>query len=421
MHTDTTCAPPAPFTVSDARRVFLGKIVHTNYGTGPYMVTNVSEPCDCGEYLESLENSEAKSEPHVHLICRAPGDKQDSHLGGYRLDGTSVWNADTITVSDPPSTSDAFADEVLADDQPPPVLHRTSIRVGEKYYPARISEALSTMPDWRGEPEYDRLLASAGRDQKFLQPVLGKLVITGSKAMPVEVFEIEDGRHRFWAAEEARLGCIDGKVTEMPVAELMLRSLLERRHLEKGARAYLAWPVIEPFVSANKETRKSNLKRGKEKGEALRKSTNGFSETATLSDLPETQLSEAEAKKLGELAESYGISRTLLDQARRVHDIFARRKDLKAECEPQILAGELGLGACIAGVAGKEATEGKERKDTPPADLLRRSFRDLRIRFAPDRWNIIPDTDRHAVAGELVETVLDLPEDVRARLKTALA
>ncbi len=320
--------------------------------------------------------------------------------------------------------------ESEADDEPAPAAaHKVSIKVGDKYYPARISEALTAMPDWRTEPEYGRLVASAGRDQKFQQPVLGKLVVAGSKAMPVQYFEIEDGRHRFWAAEENQLAFIEGKLTEMPVAELMLRSLLERRHLEKGARAYLAWPVIQPFVTTNKEARKErhieNLKKAaaarKKKGEAHCNPENGISVEETLSDIAESELPEAEAKRFKELADSYGIGHTLLDQARRVHEIFARRKDLKLENEPLILAGELGLGACIAGVAGKEATEGKERKDTPPADLLRRSFRDLRIRFAPDRWNAIPDTDRPAVAGELVETVLDLPEDVRTRLKLALA
>jgi hypothetical protein len=320
----------------------------------------------------------------------------------------------------------AAADSFLADNPegtPPPP--RVLIKVGDSYYPARLSEGYALIGDWRETPEFDRLVGSAIRDGKFQQAVLGRLVkdeVTG-----FEVFEIEDGRHRFWAAQAGSLHHIEGAITAMPFNELAVRSLCERLHMPKGARAYLVWPLLAPQIEANKAARKARgievlkqVNAKKRKGEATESGLNQLSVPETLSDILEGEISEADEKSLVKLAAEYGIERTLLDQARRVHEIFARRKDLKAENEPLILAGDLGMGAFLAGCAGKEATAGKERKDAPPATLLARSFKDLSIRFAPDRWNAIPEPERPVVAGQFVETVLALPEDVRTRLKLAL-
>lgn len=93
-----------------------GAIVRTNYGTGPYEITEVQGPCICPEYIASLDATYEKpappSHPHYHFICkelnypknRRPCDNE-FYLGGYRLDGTSVWDRDRLII-------EGFASEV---------------------------------------------------------------------------------------------------------------------------------------------------------------------------------------------------------------------------------------------------------------------------------------------------------------------
>lgn len=405
----------APFTLAEAEARYLSKTIRTSYGTGPYTVTAVEGPCNCPPMDFSGSASGEPSDWHVHLTCRQHGDKQDSFLNGYRLDGTNVASDDTI--------AEEPADSFLADnpDGPTPPA-RVLVKVGDDYYPARLSPGYELIGDWRQSPEFDRLVSSAIRDGRFQQRVLGKLVKNPDTGF--DEFELEDGRHRLWAAEIAGLHSIEGDLTVMPFHELAVRSLCERNHLTKGARAYTVWPLLATHVEANKEARKARLIPGarqkKEKGEPLETALSAVSREMTVEELAEREFPEAETKALEKLAADYGIGDTLLKQARRVHEIFARRKDLKAENESRILKGELGLGAFLAGMAGKEATEGKERAKTSAADLLRRSFRDLTIRFAPERWTEIPEPERPTVAGELIETILTMPADVQAKLKLAL-
>lgn len=90
-------ADAAPFDEGHAKAAYLGKVVTTNYGTGPYVVTDVSGPCQCSETGEGKH-----TEWHVHLTCRdkepQKGKGMLSFLAGYRLDGTSVWNSDRLLV-----------------------------------------------------------------------------------------------------------------------------------------------------------------------------------------------------------------------------------------------------------------------------------------------------------------------------------
>lgn len=91
-----TAAPLSPLAV--------GALVRTSYGTGPYVVTRVSGPCTCPEYVRSLDGDQTPSEPHYHLECRdaaAPSrrrgsDSGPSYLNGYRPDGSNVWRRDRL-------------------------------------------------------------------------------------------------------------------------------------------------------------------------------------------------------------------------------------------------------------------------------------------------------------------------------------
>lgn len=438
----------------------IGSIVRTSYGTGPYEITGVTGPCECPEVWENLRENKTPSEPHYHLECRdfpaRKGIASPSYLAGYRADGTNVWTEDVLIFLSPetanltmqnmeppqetggnaipPEWSEAFPEspgQAVGSTVPTEsggkavARHPVLVKVGQDYYPAQLSPGYEQLADWRDAPEFGRLVSSALRDGRFQQSVLGKLV-KGPNGHPV--FEIHDGRHRWWAAERAELPHIAGEITEMAFSELAVRSLCERLHLPAGARAYLVWPLLEDQVDANKQARKrrhaENLKAinaRKRKGEATESALSALSVDGTLLDLAEGEIPEAVENSLVALAQMYGISKTLLVQARRVHEIFDRRHDLRVEHEPAILAGDLGMGAFLAGLAGREATAGKERKDAPPHQLLLRSFRDLKIRWAEDRWAKVAAEERAAVANEFIETLLALPEDVRSRARLALA
>ncbi len=107
-----------PFTQADAERVYLGKLIRTSYESGPYIVVAVDAACDCPDYLDEIDGPDSNpeigypapdppaSEAHVHLVCHKPdhrkkGTKENEYyLGGYRLDGTSVWSNDRIIFLD---------------------------------------------------------------------------------------------------------------------------------------------------------------------------------------------------------------------------------------------------------------------------------------------------------------------------------
>lgn len=102
-----------PFTLADAERVYLGKIVTSHFPyngkkitTGPYVVVGVSGPCCCPEYLDSI-NARGWTDPnkpdfpkrtdwHVHLTCRnadtlgKPRKGNESYLNQIKLDGTGL-------------------------------------------------------------------------------------------------------------------------------------------------------------------------------------------------------------------------------------------------------------------------------------------------------------------------------------------
>lgn len=77
--------------------IIIGSVVRTSYGTGPYVIREIHGPCECPEYLRSLDGDDTPSEPHFHLTCERVDDvKGDYWLNGYRPDGTSVWTSDRL-------------------------------------------------------------------------------------------------------------------------------------------------------------------------------------------------------------------------------------------------------------------------------------------------------------------------------------
>lgn len=200
-------------------------------------------------------------------------------------------------------------------------------------------------------------------------------------------YVVADGRNRYRAAMRCGALEVEAKeIEESEVADVILHTLLDRRHLTKGALAYISYPVVVNRAMPNGGNRKAQS----------------------------TQSTVVE-----ELANQLGFSRDLFFQARQVWEKFAKRPDLRERFEPLIVAGEMGLGACLAGIAGMEATVGKERKDRPVDQLILAGFKEIKTRFA--KWDTLPEPARAKVLDSFTETLFELPDDVQSGLFKALA
>lgn len=80
-----------------------GMVVKTNYGTGPYRLTEVIRGCTCPAYLDEIEMDDPpSSSPHLHLICQRLGAhprESPCYLNGYDEETLkSIWNEDYLIV-----------------------------------------------------------------------------------------------------------------------------------------------------------------------------------------------------------------------------------------------------------------------------------------------------------------------------------
>jgi hypothetical protein len=65
----------------------IGQIIKTNYGTGPYRITEITRGCTCTHVLDAIEGKEAPLPPHLHLTLRGCGgdhnEGSEFYLGYY--------------------------------------------------------------------------------------------------------------------------------------------------------------------------------------------------------------------------------------------------------------------------------------------------------------------------------------------------
>jgi hypothetical protein len=204
-----------------------------------------------------------------------------------------------------------------------------------------------------------------------------------------------DGRNRFRAASLANLDEVPISLRdESETLGIILATLVHRRHYGKGALAYLAYPLT------------AQQRRGKVGG-------NGANQHRR------EQLSIQSTITLDEIAARLGFARDLFYQAAKVHEAFERRPDLRAQFEPRILAGEVGLGACVAGIASSEATTGATRVDRTPFTLIKSTFEALRGRVTRG-WEQLDRSVQHAIAEEAAETIAAMPPEVQAAVARTL-
>lgn len=209
---------------------------------------------------------------------------------------------------------------------------------------------------------------------------------------------VVDGRNRFRAATVADLAEVPIVMRdEAEVPGIILGTLVQRRHYGKGALAYLAYPLAATQKRAGRGGNGSNQHRKQQ-----------MSTQSTIAPI-----------SIDEIAAQLGFARDLFYKAAKVHEYFAHSPEQRARFEPRILSGEVGLGACIAGLASSEATTGSERRDRSPYQLLTDTFGELKRRF-DQRWDKLEGAARLAVAEEATSTVLSLPPEVQEKIAAAL-
>lgn len=245
---------------------------------------------------------------------------------------------------------------------------------------------LAHIPVWaRAEPEFEALLAS------IAERGLDYPVLIDSRQ------QVVDGRNRRNALRVLGRTVTCRVVADAEAAQIAVASLANRRHLPKGALAYLVAPLLKPAVDEIRERQMANIKAGTAR--ASTESTLG--KTGTVEDL----------------ARSLGFSRDLLFQALDLHKRFEGRDDLRAQFEPHIIAGDYGLGAAIQAIAGKVSTEGKEKKTAAPDVLLTRVLKTLHTRFKS--WGTLDEDRRATVTATVTTSTAEWPDDVVAATAAA--
>ena len=252
-------------------------------------------------------------------------------------------------------------------------------------------ELIQDMPCWASTSPEMSALAEDIQERGIDQPLI-VCQVDGD-----DMYSLLDGRHRHRAAQAAGLGEVPVIVRpEEDAIGIIFSSITQRRHFGKGALAYLLYPVM----CANVQPKEKNLLRGP-------KSTQSTSGKSSI-----------ESTIILDLCVRAGFSRDLYFQAKTLHEAFDKRPDLREDYEPRILTGEIGLGACIAGMAGKVSTEGKHRQDSSPKQLIEQAFESIQIRFR--FWEKLEVDDRRDVQDRAIETVLQLPEEVQESIARAI-
>jgi hypothetical protein len=212
---------------------------------------------------------------------------------------------------------------------------------------------------------------------------------------------IVDGRHRWLIAKQIQLKEIPCEVRHSKeAAEIIVCSIWNRRHYAtKGARAYLVAPLFASVIASGNERRLANLKKGAE--------------------APRKPIESASVQTVGDLAQKLGCSRDLFEQAVKLRKAFDKAPELQAQFEEKILSGELGLGACLAGIAGKESTQGKSKGKEDQLDLFAEVFGTLEKRFK--YWSKFNPDDKGEALKAIRRAVANMPADLRSEFKRAIS
>lgn len=283
---------------------------------------------------------------------------------------------------------------------------------------------LEHIPVWRrGDPEFLALtenILERGVDYPVLIDSMGRVV---------------DGRNRRNACLLLGVETPCRRVADGEVASVIVAGLALRRHLAKGALAYLAAPLFEEVLEESKRRHLEFLRAG---GKSRVHSVHSAPQTAEeLETSPETALRAVSGDNVDyqgvthlihnggksvphsvrnapqtteDIAAQLGVGRRTLMQALELRRRFAEDPHLREQFEPPVLAGEYGLGQAIQAIAGKTSTQGKPRREAALPTLLTRGFRDVQVRFR--RWESLEAPERAGVMAACVRSTAGWPDEV---------
>lgn len=198
-------------------------------------------------------------------------------------------------------------------------------------------------------------------------------------------------------------------IDENESASVVVSSLVNRRHLTKGALAYLVAPLFDAVLSESKSRRLVNLKQ------------------STLGS--ESALSAVSVKTASDIAGELGIGSRLFEQALKLREMFAELgEEVRAKYEPRILgvwldeAGEpqdpIGLGYMINGLTSLSESQKKAK------NLGKRAQHDrLFAGFLPKlglHWAKATPEQREHITQKLRAEILKFPADLRDELAAAV-
>lgn len=225
---------------------------------------------------------------------------------------------------------------------------------------------------------------------------------------PIQITEdglVVDGWTRRQAAVAAGLENVPVEVVDKgEIYESVMREI-RRRHMTKGATAYCVFPFVQDAYL-----------------EAVKKGTISRAGKLTNGQNPNVSPSATEwltgDKRVEDIALGIGVSRELLRQAARVWEIFEEDPAYRDQIEPEILSGEIGLGAVIQGYAGRKATIGRERPPTQHWILISKSMDSWKA--WPRYWKHLDEAEKGRIRDEMQQGVSAMPAEARHMLATAI-
>lgn len=239
-------------------------------------------------------------------------------------------------------------------------------------------------------------------DSPVAQAMLASLHDVGQlTALKVSGARIVDGRLRARCAQLASIAeVVIEQVEEKDVTSIVFHSLVARRHYSKSALAYVVAPMIHMALDESRQRQTANLKKG-----------------SKLSESTQWTLGTAE-----DMADKFGISRSLLFMALSIRKKFAANPEIKAEWEPKILAPEdaMGLGKVQQAIAGKlAAIAGQTTPKGDAAQLVFEWFSTAKIRF--ERWGKLSPAQRTEAIDKLrTEFLPSLPPEMMEAIEEYL-